>query len=71
MEFPFRERVINILISNPQGITIAGISEILKVTRHTVTITLAELYGERMITIRRVGMCKLIYLNNQKEEILQ
>ena len=71
MEFRYKDKIIDILRKNSQGVTIAGLSERLKVSRHTVSITLAELYGEKLITVRRVGMAKLIYLKEKEEEVIQ
>jgi Mn-dependent DtxR family transcriptional regulator len=66
LEFPLKPKIIELLKNNPKGLTIAGISERLNVSRHTVSITLAEMYGEKLITVTNVGMAKLIYLNESK-----
>jgi len=69
MHFPLKPKIIDILNDNPHGITIAGLSERLKVSRHTISVTLAEMYGAKLINVRRVGMAKLILLKKEKEMI--
>jgi len=51
-----KPNVLELLRKHDEGITIAGLSERLHVSRHTVSVTLAEMYGEKLITVRKVGM---------------
>jgi predicted transcriptional regulator len=56
-----KELVTEILRKNPMGLTIVEISKLLKISRNTVAVVLAELKGEKTITIRPVGKAKLHY----------
>lgn len=56
-----KEAVIGVLKSHPDGVTITNISKALGVTRHTVSLKLAELKGGNTVEIRQVGMAKLHY----------
>jgi len=67
VEFPYKDKVIELLRTNNRGLTISGISRRLRISRHTVTVTLAALYGEGLITVRHVGMAKLIYLKDYND----
>ncbi|MAH06768.1 hypothetical protein CMI38_00795 [Candidatus Pacearchaeota archaeon] len=53
--------VINILKKNTDGLTIVEIANILKISRNTVAVALAELKGAELIRIRPVGIAKLHY----------
>ena len=57
----WKTKISDILINNPNGLTINDITFLAKTTRHTVSIALAELKGERKISIRQIGMAKLHY----------
>ena len=59
-----KELVIRILKKNMDGLTIIEIANILKISRNTVAVALAELKGADMIRIRPVGMAKLHYWKN-------
>ena len=61
-----KEMVIDVLRKNTLGLTIVEISKLLKFSRNTVAVVLAELKGEGNITIRPVGKAKLHYLGGQK-----
>lgn len=61
-----KEAVTEILKKNPMGLTIVEISRMLKISRNTVAIVLAELKGEGVITIRPVGKAKLHYWRGEK-----
>jgi Mn-dependent DtxR family transcriptional regulator len=50
------------------GLTIIEISRLLKISRNTVAIVLAELKGESVIIIRPVGKAKLHYWKGGKNE---
>jgi DNA-binding CsgD family transcriptional regulator len=54
--------VENLLRKNTDGLTITEIALLLKITRNTVAVALAELKGEGKLRIREVGMAKLHYL---------
>ena len=56
-----KELVINLLKKNTEGLTIIEISNILKISRNTVAVVLAELKGAGLIRIRIVGRAKLNY----------
>lgn len=56
-----KDAVIGLLKANTDGLTIIEISKILKFSRNTVALALAELKGAEMIRIRPVGMAKLHY----------
>tara|TARA_Y100000310_G_scaffold344857_1_gene460049 strand:- start:5252 stop:5464 length:213 start_codon:yes stop_codon:yes gene_type:complete len=70
MESKVKQNIISLLRNNSQGLTIAGLAERLQFSRHTVTVGLAELKGERAITIRKVGMAKLIYLKDIERRVV-
>jgi DNA-binding transcriptional regulator GbsR (MarR family) len=53
--------VIDLLRKNADGLTIMEISKMLKMSRNTVSVCLAELKGAQRIRIRVVGMAKLHY----------
>ena len=61
-----KEMVIDVLRKNTLGLTIVEISKLLKFSRNTVAVVLAELKGEGNITIRPVGKAKLHYWGGQK-----
>lgn len=62
-----KELVMNILKKDSQGLTIIEISKILKISRNTVAIALAELKGAELIRIRPVGKAKLHYWLGDKK----
>ena len=61
-----KELVINILKKNADGLTIIEISKLLKISRNTVAVALAELKGANLIRIRPVGRAKLHYWGDRK-----
>ena len=63
-----KEIVVDVLKKKTMGLTIAEISNMLKISRNTVAIVLAELKGEGVITIRPVGKAKLHYWKGGKNE---
>ncbi len=63
-----KEIVIEVLKKNTMGLTIVDISKLLKISRNTVAIVLAELKGEGVIIIRPVGKAKLNYWKGNKNE---
>jgi len=56
-----KEIIEGILKDNPEGLTIADLSEKMKMNRITIARSLAELIGEGNIHIREVGRAKLHY----------
>ena len=63
-----KEMVTDLLKRNAMGLTIVEISKLLKISRNTVSVVLAELKGEKAITIRPVGKAKLHYWKGGKDE---
>ena len=61
-----KELVIDILKRNTDGLTIIEIADLLKISRNTVAVALAELKGAGQIRIRQVGMAKLHYWEGLK-----
>ena len=56
-----KELVIQLLKKETDGLTIIEIAKILKISRNTVAVALAELKGAELVRIRPVGMAKLHY----------
>ena len=63
-----KDLVVDVLRKNPMGLTIIEISKLLKISRNTVAVVLAELKGEKTIMIRPVGKAKLHYWKGGKNE---
>ncbi len=62
-----KEVITSTLKKNPMGLTIVELSRLLKISRNTVTVVLAELKGEGVIMIRPVGKAKLHYWKGEKK----
>ena len=62
-----KDLVIGLLKKNTDGFTVIEISKILKISRNTVAVALAELKGAELIRIRPVGMAKLNYWKGKNE----
>jgi len=60
-EMSNKEKVIELLKKNSEGLTIVEISSKLGVSRNTIAIVLAELKGAESIRIRPIGKAKLHY----------
>jgi len=56
-----KELVIELLKKHTDGLTIIEISRILKISRNTVSVALAELKGAEQVRIRPIGKAKLHY----------
>lgn len=56
-----KDLVVEVLKKNRDGLTIIEISRILKISRNTVAVALAELKGAELIRIRPIGKAKLHY----------
>jgi len=61
-----KDLVINLLKKNTDGLTIMEIATLLKISRNTVAVALAELKGAGLIRIRPVGMAKLHYWEGER-----
>ncbi len=72
-----RIEIIELLKKHPEGLTIQQMSDMLGLSRLTVTKYLHELLGAEIVTQRKVGKAKLTYLKQQfiqkvsSEEILE
>ncbi len=62
-----KDLVVNLLKKNTDGLTIIEIASMLKISRNTVAVALAELKGAGQIRIRPVGMAKLHYWEGEKK----
>ncbi len=62
-----KELVVGLLSKNTDGLTIIEIATLLKISRNTAAVALAELKGEGTIRIRPVGMAKLHYLQEEMQ----
>jgi len=56
-----KELVISLLQKHPEGLTINEIASMLRISRNTASVALANLEGSEKIRIRPVGMAKLHY----------
>ncbi len=61
-----KELVARLLKKNTDGLTVIEIARILKISRNTVAVALAELKGARQIRIRPIGKAKLNYWKGGK-----
>ena len=61
-----KELVADLLSRNADGLTVIEIARILKISRNTVAVALAELKGAELIRIRPIGMAKLHYWRGGK-----
>ncbi len=62
-----KNRIIELLNKQPEGITITELAGMLKLHRQTTTKYLFELKGANMIRTREVGPAKLLYINGEGE----
>ena len=58
-----KQKALDLLRHNPEGLTIADISKKLGAHRQTVTKYIFELKGANKIRIRTIGSASLVYLN--------
>ena len=65
----FKERIVEVLRHNPDGLTIVGIAKELDMHRHTSAKYVAELIKEGRIIQRTVGPAKLCYLKRGSENV--
>jgi Mn-dependent DtxR family transcriptional regulator len=61
-----KDLVTELLKKNTDGLTIIEIANILKISRNTVAVALAELKGAELIRVRPIGKAKLNYWNGNK-----
>jgi hypothetical protein len=62
-----KEQVEELLKKNTDGFSILEIAEILKTSRNSVPVILAELKGEDKIKIRPIGRVKLHYWKGERK----
>ena len=62
-----RQLVEDLLRKNTDGLTITEIASILKISRNTVAVALAELRGAGNLRVRQIGMAKLNYWKKSEE----
>jgi DNA invertase Pin-like site-specific DNA recombinase len=63
-----KDQVAELLKDNTDGLSILEIAKILKTSRNSVPVILAELKGEGKIRIRPIGRVKLHYWRGEKDE---
>jgi DNA-binding MarR family transcriptional regulator len=63
-----KDKIIEILKKNPEGLTILDISRTLGVNRGTVTKYIYQLSGANLITHRKIGTAKLCFLVKKGEK---
>ncbi len=68
MESAQTKAILNLLSKHPEGLTITAIAEKLGIHRHTVTKYLKDLILSGKVNERNVGMAKLCFLSEYKEE---
>jgi Mn-dependent DtxR family transcriptional regulator len=56
-----KEQVERLLKKNTDGLTVIEIARLLKISRNTVAVALAELKGANLIRVRPIGKAKLNY----------
>jgi DNA-binding transcriptional regulator GbsR (MarR family) len=61
MRLAKKEAVTALLKRNRDGLTIKEMADILKISRNTVAVAIAELKGAGQIRIRPVGVARLHY----------
>lgn len=63
MKNTFREKIMDLLEKNPNGLTILDISNSLEANRNTITKYIYELSGAKIIIQRKIGSAKLCFLS--------
>jgi predicted transcriptional regulator len=63
-----RDKIIEVLKKNPQGLTIFDIVKSLGINRGTVTKYIYELSGAGIISHRKIGTAKLCFLAKKGEK---
>ncbi len=62
-----KELIAMLLKKHSEGLTVIEIARLLKISRNTTAVYLAELKGEGKIWIRNIGMAKLNYWKGGKQ----
>jgi len=60
--------ILKVLVKHPEGLTINQVADELGIHRHTLTKYIYELSGAEKITIRKVGVAKLCYINGHASQ---
>ena len=63
----WKEQVTEILKQHPEGLSIGDLAEKANTSRHTVSLALAELKGEKRLIIRNVAAAKLHYWQEEED----
>jgi len=63
-----REKIIDELKKKKEGYTISELAKKLKTSRNTVAIAFAFLEGACKVTVRQVGMAKIYFWRENKNE---
>lgn len=63
-----RDKIIKELKKNPEGFTVSELSKRLKLSRHTVANCFAFLEGAQKVKIRKAGMAKIYFWEDQKKK---
>ncbi len=67
MSSQWKEEIIELLKSHPDGLTVGDISKKCGISRTTASLVLAELQGAQEIRIRNVAAAKLHYWRDGNE----
>lgn len=60
-----RKAILDILRKHPEGLTVAKISSLLKISRITATKYIERLIGEGMIYEKKIGVYRLLFLRER------
>jgi predicted transcriptional regulator len=63
-----KEEIIRILKTHPEGLTVQALSDMIRVSRHTIIKYIFELKGSGIVYRRRVGSATLHYLKSVLEK---
>ncbi len=63
-----REKIVEALSRNTEGLTILDLAETVGAHRHTVTKYVSQLIEEEVVRMREIGPAKLCTLNRQFDE---
>ncbi len=67
MSSQWKGKIIELLKSHPDGLTVSDISKKCNISRTTASLVLAELRGAKEIRIRNVAAAKLHYWKNGED----
>jgi len=65
---PNREKIIKELKKNPNGFTVSELSKKLRISRQTIANSFAFLEGAEKVKIRKVGMAKIYFWDEEKDK---